>query len=319
MSNKIVLSIIIPVYNVEMYLRQCLETILRHNSEIQYILVNDGSTDDSLIIAEEFRKKYKNLSIINQENKGLSAARNSGIKNAVGDWLYFVDSDDYVDNKFIENIFNFVKENDMYDLISLPVIKVSNYKQKIIQNSNLTLNRDEYTKLLVLGKRQFGVWSCIFRKGIILKYNILFEEGKLFEDQYFVPVYLKYVDIVYHLNNRSVGFYYYRFRDSSITHSKISREKIVQKLKAEFFRDDYLSCLTNNTNIKRLINTNKLTLLYRAYINFIKIDNISEAKEIKKKYFQILINEQLAFRWKETVKTILMFCPISILKKNLGD
>lgn len=59
MSNKIVLSIIIPVYNVEMYLRQCLETILRHNSEIQYILVNDGSTDDSLVIAEEFRKNIK--------------------------------------------------------------------------------------------------------------------------------------------------------------------------------------------------------------------------------------------------------------------
>lgn len=161
MSNKIVLSIIIPVYNVEMYLRQCLETILRHNSEIQYILVNDGSTDDSLVIAEEFRKKYKNLSIINQENKGLSAARNSGIKNAVGDWLYFVDSDDYVDNKFIENIFNFVKENDMYDLISLPVIKVSNYKQKIIQNSNLTLNRDEYTKLLVL-ERDNLVFGRVF-------------------------------------------------------------------------------------------------------------------------------------------------------------
>lgn len=60
----------------------------------------------------------------------------------------------------------------------------------------------------------------------------------------------------------------------------------MQKLKAEFFRDDYLSCLTNNTNIKRLINTNKLTLLYRAYINFIKIDNISEAKEIKKNIFR---------------------------------
>lgn len=315
MSSKIVLSIIIPVYNVENYLKKCLETVLCHNSEIQYILVNDGSSDDSLAIAEEFRGTYKNLSIISQKNKGLSAARNLGIKNAKGEWLYFVDSDDYVDSNFVEDVYNFIKKNCEYNLISLPVIKTTSNSKKIIQNCSSILSKDEYIKLLILGKRQFGVWSCVFKKEIISKYNILFEEGKLFEDQYFVPVYLKYVKSIYHLSSKEVGFYYYRFRKNSITHSKIYKEKIEQKLKAELFRDDSLSQLTNNNKVKKLINTNMLTLLYRAYINFIKINSIKEARQIKKEYFQILVNKQLTFRWKETIKTILMFCPINVLKR----
>lgn len=318
MNNKVVLSVIIPAYNVEKYLSKCLATVLCYDKAIQYILVNDGSTDDTLIIAKQFQKKYGNLKIINQKNQGLSVARNSGIKEATGEWLYFVDSDDYVDSGFIKKIFNLIKVNNKCDLISLPVIRISNNgAKKIMQDYGSTLSRSEYIKLLILGKRQFGVWSCIFKKSLIDKYNIRFKKNKLFEDQYFVPLYLAYIKKVFHFCSRDVGFYYYRFRNGSITNSNLSEEKINEKLEAEWFRDDYLWKIVDSDKVQRLINTNRLTLLYRAYINFIKIKDITDAKKIKKRYFGILVNDQLMFRWKESIKTIIMLFPVNIISKRI--
>lgn len=319
MSNKIVLSVIIPVYNVEKYLRKCLETVFYPNNEVQFIIINDGSTDDSQAIIKKFVEIHKNVLIINQENMGLPAARNSGIKVADGEWIYFVDSDDYVDYRFVENIYKSLKSNIQYNLISLPVMKLLNSKRRIMQDGSCVLSRDEYIKLLILGKRQFGVWSCVFKKEIISKYNISFEKDKLFEDQYFVPNYLKHVSEVLHFNSKKVGFYYYRFRSGSITHSSVSKDRIKQKLEAEWSRDSYLKQLTSNSGLKKLINTNKLTLLYRAYINSLRINDVHNAENIKKKYFSILVDEKHTLRWKEIIKTIIMIFPMSMVKKNSGD
>ena len=97
-------SIIVPVYNVEKYIKKCINSILNQTyKNYEIIIINDGSTDKSKKILESY-KNIDNIKIINQTNKGLSVARNIGIKNASGDYLLFVDSDDYIDNDLLENL-----------------------------------------------------------------------------------------------------------------------------------------------------------------------------------------------------------------------
>lgn len=103
------ISVIIPVYNAEKYLKRCLESLINSlvdELEVEIILVNDGSSDTSLDICRDFKTKYDYIKIFDQENKGPSAARNLGLQNATGDWIVFVDSDDYVEKNYFEVINN---------------------------------------------------------------------------------------------------------------------------------------------------------------------------------------------------------------------
>ena len=96
-------SIVIPVYNVEKYLKQCLESVVNQTlDKIEVICINDGSTDNSLNILKEYEKKYNNIIIIDQENKGPGFARNIGMKRASGKYIYFLDSDDYIELNAME-------------------------------------------------------------------------------------------------------------------------------------------------------------------------------------------------------------------------
>jgi len=93
-------SIIVPIYNVELYLKECLDSILSQTfNDFELILVNDGSTDKSGDIAKEYKNKYNNIKLIDKENGGLSSARNAGIKKAIGDYILFIDSDDMLVNE----------------------------------------------------------------------------------------------------------------------------------------------------------------------------------------------------------------------------
>ena len=97
------ISILVPVYNVSSYLRDCLDSILRQTyPSIEIICINDGSTDNSLEILNEYKDKDSRITVISQTNSGLSAARNTGLEVAKGEWVTFVDSDDCIHNKFIE-------------------------------------------------------------------------------------------------------------------------------------------------------------------------------------------------------------------------
>ena len=106
------LSIIVPIYNVEKYLPRCIESILNQTfKDFELILVNDGSTDSSYEILKEYENKYDNFRVINQKNGGLSAAKNAGIKIAKGEYIAFLDSDDYLDKNFLETLYNMAVNN----------------------------------------------------------------------------------------------------------------------------------------------------------------------------------------------------------------
>ena len=104
-------SIIIPVYNAEDYLSECVESILKQKydiSKIEILLIDDGSTDNSLKICKNYKKKYNNIVLIEQPNSGVSKARNSGISKATGKYIMLLDSDDTLSNNAVKNLFNFL-------------------------------------------------------------------------------------------------------------------------------------------------------------------------------------------------------------------
>ncbi len=107
------ISLIIPVYNVEKYLRKALTSVVNQSfKDVEVIIVNDGSTDESLNIIKEFEKSYNNFIVINQPNKGLAEARNTGIRNAKGKYIAFMDSDDFIDCTFLETLYNMAEKNN---------------------------------------------------------------------------------------------------------------------------------------------------------------------------------------------------------------
>ena len=109
MAAKI--TVIIPVYNVEIYLADCLDSVLQQTlNEIEIICINDGSSDNSLEILKEYARKDSRIIIISQENKGLGSARNRGLEVATGEYVAFLDSDDWVDNNYYEKLYNTAKK-----------------------------------------------------------------------------------------------------------------------------------------------------------------------------------------------------------------
>ena len=129
MIQQPLVSIIIPVYNVEKYLSQCLESLINQTySNLELIIINDGSPDSSHLIIDEFVKKDLRIKVVNQKNSGLSLARNAGVKYSTGEFIMFVDSDDWVDLNLVENLINHYLGNDIvlcsymrqYDSVKIP-------------------------------------------------------------------------------------------------------------------------------------------------------------------------------------------------------
>ena len=116
-------SIIIPIYNVEEYLPACLDSVIYQSfKEIEIILINDGSTDKSTEIAREYAKKDSRILLIEQENQGLSIARNIGLKRASGDYIIFVDSDDFISINMCEKVYEILKTNKNIEILKISLL-----------------------------------------------------------------------------------------------------------------------------------------------------------------------------------------------------
>lgn len=215
----ITLSIIIPVYNVEKYLGKCLDSILVDNAFTgQVICVNDGSTDGSGKILEEYKAKYPNLEIISQKNAGLSAARNSGFDRATGEYVFFMDSDDWVIHGAIEKI---MKQIDGEDVVYFNARKYYEeeqcYGQEIDIPSIKQMDGQEYFATIYSQPRTMPI-VCVcggFYRRLFLKENHLYNEmGIYHEDNYFTPQVLLAAKRVNSINEY---VYAYRIRKGSIT------------------------------------------------------------------------------------------------------
>lgn len=222
------ISVIVPVYNVEKYLENCLNSIINQTyKNLEIILVNDGSLDNSGTICDDYAKRDSRIKVIHQKNCGVSAAKNNGLKEATGELISFIDSDDTIEPNFYEILYNsLIKTNSDIALVGY---KVVNEKGKLILDSILKsgLKKDEMVifegddiiKELMLQKtiNNFG-WCKLFKKDVLCN----FKEGVTYEDIVFsVKVMMNAKKVVY--TNTSV--YNYLKRAKSIT-ATISLENL---------------------------------------------------------------------------------------------
>lgn len=213
------ISVIIPVYNIEEYLDKCIQSILLQNfSEYEVILVDDGSTDKSGKICDEYSQKYSQIKVIHQANKGLGGARNTGIEAACGEYLLFVDSDDSVKENMFSFLYNTAFENDS-DMVLFGMDYIDE-DGKIIETKRpldsgiRNICSDERMEIFSVNPY---AWNKLYRRELFIKNNIRYPERMWYEDLCVTPKIILCAD---RLTLTDKVFYNYLQRKSSIMHVK---------------------------------------------------------------------------------------------------
>ncbi|MGN1153133.1 MAG: glycosyltransferase [Candidatus Gastranaerophilaceae bacterium] len=224
-------SIIIPVYNVEKYLRQCLDSIVNQTfSNFEVICINDGSTDNSLAILNEYAQKDNRFMVISQENHGQGIARNVGIDLAKGEYIQFIDPDDWVELNMLEKLYHFAKQNNSkvvkfnykdYNEYS-GKLKLYDFAKHIKKEFNYDLNENTFYnwKILKKGcltKLDLHVWAHFYKTDFIKNNHISFAPNKHGEDHLFADGAILLADKIDFLNEY---LYYYRSRCGSAVNIK---------------------------------------------------------------------------------------------------
>ncbi|MDA3077966.1 glycosyltransferase family 2 protein [Campylobacter sp. JMF_06 NA1] len=224
MNENQLISIVIPVYNVEKYLKECLDSVTNQTyKNLEIILIDDGSTDSSGKMCDEFIKKDNRIRVIHKQNGGLSSARNAGLDVMQGEYLAFVDSDDMIDETYIETLYDMIKKyNTKISMVSFEKFTDTEYIQEIKQQNlnNKTIqafNIEEFFKNYLISKTNFHNfnWRCLYHKSIFK--NLRFPIGILFED---VAIYFDVFsnqDTMY-ISNKKL-YFYRQNRPGAITHS----------------------------------------------------------------------------------------------------
>jgi len=182
---KPLLTVVIPVYNVEKYLKRCIDSILIQEwKNYDILLVDDGSTDNSPQICEDYAKAYDIISVIHKENGGLSEARNTGISNAEGEYVYFLDSDDWIEPNTFSDLAEVI-ESDQYDIISFNPEFVKSEHDIIKSDSKRTkrlTGKEALIDMFSYGFITGFATDKIYRKALFTKNTIQFPVGKYYED-----------------------------------------------------------------------------------------------------------------------------------------
>ena len=290
------ISIIVPVYNVEEYLEECLESIRKQTyQDIEVILVNDGSTDGSQAICERYCQMDKRFRLINQKNQGQSVARNRGVKESLGEYIMFVDSDDVVSLGLLEQLMKYM--SDGIDIVECNItedIHCLNSEGKEIGVKELDSNEALYECF------NHGVsWSPVaklYRREIVEK--VPFLENLIYEDFYTGIVSLKYIHKMRKINY--IG-YYYRYHTSSTMNQKYSEKnldifKVGEKLLEEFREDNWLPYVGNMLFLVGIGHFKKYNIRVGHPYYQLYIDEINKYAKIAKKSSDIFNSSKL-LRW----------------------
>lgn len=245
-DKNVEFSVIIPVYNCAKYLPRCIESITKQSyKNIEIILINDGSTDNSVNICQNYIKKDNRIILINKSNEGVSKARNDALKLMSGKYAIFLDSDDYLDDGYFEEINKIITQHNEIELITFGFYSDVNDRNGTDISSDIINYRENYysshdeikNDLINLWDKSilYNVWNKVYLKSIIDRYNIKFIDFYFGEDVEFNK---KYLNVVKNLYNSEKCFYHYiREREGAVTKEFKSDIFDIRKKEFEEFND----------------------------------------------------------------------------------
>lgn len=231
--SKELISIIVPIYNVEKYLKECIESLISQDYEnTEIILIDDGSTDKSSEICDIYVEKYSNVIAYHKENSGVADTRNYGVQKAKGKYISFVDSDDFVKPDYISSMYNNLKEHNVQISACGCFNYYSNKKiiNKNVQNIEKKYDKDEAIIYLnVIGYFNHGLWCKLYNKKLFE--NIEFPKGKKSEDIFVMYKLLEKAGSIYYSSEEK---YMCRQREGSITKNNNINIDGIEALKEEY-------------------------------------------------------------------------------------
>lgn len=248
------LSVIVPVYNVEKFLHRCVDSILNQTfADFEIILIDDGSTDSSAQICDDFAKKNSRIKVFHQKNSGVSVARNVGVDAAKGDYITFVDSDDWLEPEMYREMVSVVDKRPEVEVVMCDFFTIKkNLKEEISAEirkgyfSKKQIIEEIYPTLLVT--EDFGripivsVWNCLFKRSLLIDHKIKFDADLLYSEDYlFMANVMIEVNSFYYLKEN----YFYNYLQYEDSRSKK-------------YQPDWWKFLLNlNIKLKKLLKDNK--------------------------------------------------------------
>ena len=293
------ISVIVPVYNVEKYINRCVDSILSqtfHNFEL--LLIDDGSEDESGKICDEYAKKETCIRVFHKVNEGISATREFGIQHALGTYIQFVDSDDWIDQDMLEMMYNKVL-NSNADIVGCNFIQED--KDKSIRRNVIYADKESFLRSVIAN--QWGVlWKLLIKRSLFSKYDIHFPLDVNGGEDYFIVISLLLIDRL------SVSFvdsylYHYVQTNSNSFMSTPSLTKLMYQVEATTLVEQVLKekgkLLDYNDELMYRKVLTKLTVMYFSFFYGLKLypeigfSNISKVKSLKDKLllgFSVIYN-----------------------------
>ena len=277
------ISVIVPIYKVEAYLSRCIDSIINQTyKNLEIILVDDGSPDNCPKLCDDYAKKDDRIRVIHKQNGGLSDARNAGMKVANGDYISFIDSDDYVSSDFIETLYEImISENS--DIVECSVVKF--YEDNNFADYNDDLSVTNYTTLdglsALIDENPFHqhVWNKLYKAKLVL--DIPYAVGKLNEDEFWTYQVFGRAKKVTKINKT---MYFYFQRESSIMGNNYNLKRL-DALEGKANRQKYI-----DKNYPEISKQSKIDLYgscifaYQSVLKYMAGKDKKKAKEIIKKY-----------------------------------
>lgn len=277
---KDLISVIVPVYNVEEYIRECLNSIINQTyKKLEIILIDDGSTDKSGEICEEYMAKDNRIKVIHQGNAGLSDARNAGIEIATGNYIQFIDSDDYIDEDMLETLYNLIIENDADIAMCSNYILKDGIKSCECSNKKYIYDRKEALKEILIDEtiRSYS-WNKLAKKELFNE--IRFPSKRVFEDVLTTPKLFEKSNKVVFLDTPK---YYYRQRKGSIL-NKQTKQLRLQYINAAMEINQFIKEKESSLENYCAYNVAHITIKTFNDIGFFSMYDLLDEEIIKKLY-----------------------------------
>lgn len=296
---QVKISIVVPVYNVEEYIDECIKSIINQDyNDFEIIIVNDGSTDSS----GDMIKKYaelENVKIIHKENGGLSSARNTGLLSCSGDYILFLDSDDkFYSNDVLSSSANKIIQDDL-DILIFDYCIWDNQSDEIYRHlkqleNKIVTGKEFYNKSVKENKITSVVWNKMIRKDLLTVNDLTFVDGLIFEDVVYTPTVMYTAKKVMYLP--IIGLYYRQRAGSIMSSTSLTLDRITNYLKVSEYLDElsisYLSQVLLNQAAYCLVislqNSNRLS----------SEDKLAFKKLIRKKKYRSIIRRSSKLKYK---------------------